>query len=275
MMKNSDIKNDVKRFLAQKAEREEVLWVSPVEMESATIETKEMTPPEGITTVNPPEKNVSEPVSQNDFSRGAPEPEPVIPQSGVLEDPFPLYKELGQFYSAIENCRKCPLSDSRTKIVLGTGDKNADLILVGEAPGAEEDKTGEPFVGRAGKLLDQILAAVDLERGKNVYIANILKCRPPNNRDPQSSEVHECEPHLVKQLQLIKPKLIVALGRIAAQTLLRTTDSLTNMRGKLHNYHGVPLLVTYHPAALLRNPNWKRPTWEDVQEMKKILDSKS
>ncbi|MCB2198273.1 uracil-DNA glycosylase [bacterium] len=213
-------------------------------------------------------------IDQTMADRGAPEPEPVIPTPGELENPFPSYTDLDAFNNAICNCQKCPLGKTRNKFVFGVGDPNADLLVIGEAPGADEDAKGEPFVGRAGKLLDQILGAVQLERGDGVYIANILKCRPPNNRDPLPAEVDECEPHLIKQIQLIKPKLILALGRIAAQTLLKTTLPLSKLRGKLHDYHGVPLMATFHPAALLRNPNWKRPTWEDVQEMKRILDEK-
>ncbi|MCB2210597.1 uracil-DNA glycosylase [bacterium] len=207
------------------------------------------------------------------WERGAPDPDYSATEDVfTLTDPFPEYSELDAFNQAIQGCQKCPLGATRQNFVFGVGDPNADLVLVGEAPGAEEDKIGQPFVGRAGKLLDQILAAVDLKRGDGVYICNILKCRPPNNRDPLPSEVHECEPHLLKQLQLLQPKLIVALGRIAAQTLLRTNESLTKLREQDLVYHGIPLIVTYHPAALLRNPNWKRPTWEDVQKMKRMLD---
>jgi DNA polymerase len=143
--------------------------------------------------------------------------------------------------------------------------------MIGEAPGADEDAQGEPFVGRAGQLLNKILEAVRFKR-EDVYICNILKCRPPNNRDPEAVEVDTCEPYLWKQLELIKPKIILCLGRIAAITLLRITDSLNNMRGKIYMYRGIKVLVTYHPAALLRNPHWKKPTWEDVQFLRKIYD---
>jgi DNA polymerase len=206
------------------------------------------------------------------YDRGAPETDVVVQQQQGLVDPFPAFEDLASFRRAISGCLKCPLGTSRTEFVFGVGDPEADLLLIGEAPGQEEDRQGEPFVGRAGQLLDKILAAVELERGKGVYIANILKCRPPGNRDPQPEEVAECEPHLVKQIQLIRPKLILALGRIAAQTLLRSKAPLSKLRGQEHDYHGVPLIVTFHPAALLRNPQWKRPTWEDVQWMKQRLD---
>ena len=172
--------------------------------------------------------------------------------------------DLDSFYNQIKNCTKCSLSNSRTKLVFGIGNPNADIVIVGEAPGKNEDLKGEPFVGRGGQLLDKILEAINLNR-KKVFILNVLKCRPPENRDPKPDEISECEPYLKKQLQLINPKLIVALGRIAGMTLLKTKDSLTNMRNKIHKYENIDLIVTYHPAALLRNPNFKKPTWEDFK----------
>ncbi len=180
-------------------------------------------------------------------------------------------KSLDELYDRICHCLNCPLGESRTHFVFGVGNPQADIVLVGEAPGAEEDLRGEPFVGRAGQLLNKILEAVNLKR-EEVYICNILKCRPPNNRDPLASEVAECEPYLHHQLKLIQPKLMLALGRIAAQTLLRTTESLTSLRARVHEYQGIPLMVTYHPAALLRNASWKRPTWEDMQKFRTLYD---
>ena len=168
-------------------------------------------------------------------------------------------------------CTKCRLGATRTKFVFGVGNPNADVMVIGEAPGADEDKQGEPFVGRAGQLLNKILEAINFKR-EEVYIANILKCRPPENRRPHPDEVEQCEPYLWKQIELIRPKFILALGLTAAQTLLKTTESLTQLRASVHDYHGVPLYVTYHPAALLRNPEWKRPTWEDVQKLRKAYD---
>ncbi len=178
---------------------------------------------------------------------------------------------LGELYEAIKDCHRCPLGDTRTHLVFGDGNEKADLMLVGEAPGRDEDLSGVPFVGRAGQLLHKILEAIHFKR-EDVYIANIIKCRPPNNRDPLPSEVEKCEPYLKKQIDIIQPKFILALGRIAGQTLLRTNASLSQLRGKVHNYHGIKLLVTYHPAALLRNPHWKRPVWEDVQFLRKLYD---
>jgi len=186
-------------------------------------------------------------------------------------EPWAGSSSLGELNSMICECRKCSLGATRTKFVFGVGNQKAEIVLIGEAPGADEDAKGEPFVGRAGQLLNKILEAIHFKR-EDVYICNILKCRPPNNRDPQPEEVRHCEPYLWKQLEIIKPKFILCLGRISAQVLLKTTDSLTKLRENVHDYRGIPLLVTYHPAALLRNPNWKRPTWEDVQKLRKMYD---
>jgi DNA polymerase len=166
--------------------------------------------------------------------------------------------------AAVPSCTACALHKSRTQTVFGVGDENADWLLVGEAPGAEEDQKGEPFVGQAGRLLDAMLAAIDLSRSTNVYIANVLKCRPPSNRNPDPSEVAQCSPHLQRQVDLIKPRLILAMGRFAVQTLLGTDASIASLRGKLHAYHGVPLIVTYHPAYLLRTLPDKAKAWQDL-----------
>jgi DNA polymerase len=168
-------------------------------------------------------------------------------------------------------CQNCPLGATRTKFVFGVGNPKATLMVIGEAPGADEDAQGEPFVGRAGQLLNKILEAVKFKR-EEVYIANILKCRPPNNRRPNPSEVEQCEPYLWRQIELIQPAIILCLGLTAAQTLLHTTASMGNLRTATHSYRNIPVIVTYHPAALLRNPGWKRPTWEDVQRLRKMHD---
>ena len=186
-------------------------------------------------------------------------------------EPWTSTESLSEFNSSICECQKCPLGSTRIKFVFGVGNPNAEVVLIGEAPGADEDAQGEPFVGRAGQLLNKILEAIHFKR-EEVYICNILKCRPPNNRDPLPEEVEQCEPYLWKQLDLIKPKIILCLGRISAQVLLKTADSLTKLRESVHDYRGIPLMVTYHPAALLRNPNWKRPVWEDVQKLRKMYD---
>jgi len=173
--------------------------------------------------------------------------------------------------AAVSGCVKCGLHKTRTQTVFGVGDENADWMLIGEAPGAEEDRLGDPFVGQAGKLLDNMLAAIGLSRRANVYIANVLKCRPPGNRNPTPEEVAQCSPHLLQQIELIKPKLIVAMGRFAAQTLLETSASIASLRGRVHQYAGVPLIVTYHPAYLLRTLEDKAKTWEDLLFAKKVM----
>jgi DNA polymerase len=164
----------------------------------------------------------------------------------------------------VKDCQLCELAKTRTQTVFGVGDPNADWLFVGEAPGSEEDRRGEPFVGAAGQLLDSMMAAIRIKRGDNVYIANVLKCRPPGNRDPQPEEVRQCDAYLKRQVALIQPRLIVAMGRFAAQTLLESDASISSLRGKLHLYQGVPLIVTYHPAYLLRNLNDKAKAWEDL-----------
>jgi uracil-DNA glycosylase family 4 len=178
---------------------------------------------------------------------------------------------LDELNMQICTCTKCPLGHTRTKFVFGVGNPRATLMLIGEAPGADEDAQGEPFVGRAGQLLNKILEAIHFKR-EEVYICNILKCRPPNNRTPQAEEVEQCLPYLRKQIELIRPRMILCLGLVAAQNLLGTTESLTRLRGRVLKFEGIPVMVTYHPAALLRNPNWKRPTWEDVQAARKLHD---
>jgi len=175
--------------------------------------------------------------------------------------------DLKLFNSSICQCKKCPLGRTRINFVFGAGNPQADIVFVGEAPGEKEDLEGVPFVGRAGKLLDKILAAIELSRD-DIYICNVLKCRPPKNRDPLPSEVDLCEPYLKTQLSLINPKLVVALGRIAACTILKTKEPLKNLRNQIFKYEGIDLLVTYHPAALLRNPNFKIPAWEDFKLIK-------
>jgi DNA polymerase len=166
--------------------------------------------------------------------------------------------------SAVAACEACALCRTRTNTVFGVGDERAEWVIVGEAPGAEEDARGEPFVGQAGRLLDSMLAAIGLRRGEDVYIANVLKCRPPGNRNPEPFEVAQCSPHLVRQIELIRPKLVLAMGRAAAQLLLNTDASIASLRGRLFRYQGVTTIVTYHPAYLLRNLPDKAKAWEDL-----------
>jgi uracil-DNA glycosylase family 4 len=175
--------------------------------------------------------------------------------------------------SAVSGCTACGLCKTRNNTVFGTGDESADWMLVGEAPGAEEDERGEPFVGQAGRLLDSMLAAIGLKRGENVYIANVLKCRPPGNRNPDPAEVRQCAPHLARQIELVQPKVVVALGRFAAQMLLESDASIGSLRGKALRYRGVPAVVTYHPAYLLRNLPDKAKAWEDLCFARKAVAS--
>ena len=164
----------------------------------------------------------------------------------------------------VRDCTACKLRAGCTQTVFGVGDENADWLFVGEGPGADEDAQGEPFVGQAGKLLDNMLMAIRLKRGNNVYIANIVKCRPPGNRNPEADEIAACLPYLQRQIELIQPKMIVALGKVASNALLGKDATLASLRGKLHDYRGIPLIVTYHPAYLLRSPSEKAKAWQDL-----------
>jgi uracil-DNA glycosylase family 4 len=205
---------------------------------------------------------------------------PAIPGPGLtIEAPPPTglgaelvkLKTLEEVAERIRSTFCCDLCPSRKNAVPGEGDPHARLMLVGEGPGATEDQTGRPFVGQAGQLLDSILEAIDVPRNK-VYITNIVKCRPPQNRKPLPDEVASCIPYLYRQLELIRPKVILALGGTAGESLLGVKKSLGELRNKVHTFHGIPLVVTYHPAALLRNPNWKKPTWDDVRIARQLLD---
>ena len=170
-------------------------------------------------------------------------------------------------------CTTCKLCSTRSTVVFGEGNPNADLLVVGEAPGAEEDRTGRPFVGRAGKLLDTLLASIGFPR-ESVYICNVLKCRPPGNRNPEPDEVEACLPFLRRQIEMVGPKAILTVGAFPAHALLGSTAPIGRLRGGVHSYHGVPLVPTYHPAALLRNPAWIRPVWEDLQRLRTTLDER-
>ncbi len=171
-----------------------------------------------------------------------------------------------------EGCQRCRLAKGRTRVVFSDGNPQARLMVVGEAPGANEDRTGLPFVGQAGKFLDLLLAAVDLSRKDSVYICNVLKCRPPGNRDPMGDEIELCSPFLKRQIALVAPEVILAVGTFAAQLLTGTNRPLGKLRGSVYAYEGVPLVVTYHPAALLRNAGWIRSTWDDLQLLREVMD---
>jgi uracil-DNA glycosylase family 4 len=187
---------------------------------------------------------------------------------GPTSDPA---AELEGFRDQICTCMNCSLGQTRHSFVFGTGNPQAGIMFIGEAPGADEDRQGVPFVGKAGQLLTKIIEAIHLKRD-DVYICNMLKCRPPNNRDPLPEEIAECEPYLKRQIEIVKPKIICTLGRIATQAILRTTGPMRALRGKLHQYEGIPVIVTYHPAALLRNPSLKRDAWEDVKWLRREYD---
>jgi DNA polymerase len=219
-------------------------------------------------------------MAAKDAKASAPEPpadaEPGLtvgtPSHELFGGQMALLDSVDKLAAHVASCTRCPLYSTATNPVPGEGNPDADFMCVGEAPGATEDETGRPFVGAAGQLLTKILSAIDLKR-EDVYICNVLKHRPPGNRNPRPEEVTACSPYLIRQIELIRPKVILALGTFAAQTLLDTKLSIGKLRGQVHRYYGVPLVVTYHPAALLRNPGWKRPTWEDVQLARRILDS--
>jgi uracil-DNA glycosylase len=195
------------------------------------------------------------------------------------QGPAPIRRmTLEEVREELGECTRCKLHRHRTQIVFGVGDSKARLVFVGEAPGADEDAQGEPFVGRAGQLLTKIIGAMGMRR-EDVYICNIIKCRPPNNRTPETDEVLACQPFLLKQLQAIGPHFICALGGPATQTLLQTKEAISRLRGKFYDFHGIPLLATYHPAFLLRNPHEKKTVWEDMKllmrEMQKSGDVSS
>jgi uracil-DNA glycosylase family 4 len=202
-------------------------------------------------------------------------PEDPAASSGAEGTPLTFAKNAAEALKAVRadigDCTRCKLhAMGRRQIVFGVGNPEADLMFVGEAPGADEDIQGIPFVGRAGQLLTKIIEAIDLKR-EDVYIANVIKCRPPGNRNPEQDEVETCEPFLFQQIDLIKPKVIVALGKFAAQALLRTLDPISRLRGRVYNYRGAKLVPTFHPAYLLRNPASKRETWEDMKVVRKLL----
>ena len=197
-------------------------------------------------------------------------PPPVASRPGVAVTGEVALLDWAALQQRVANCTACGLHSTRTQTVFGVGNINAQWMVIGEAPGADEDRQGEPFVGRAGKLLNEMLRALGLRR-EDVYIANVLKCRPPNNRDPLPAEVEQCEPYLKRQVELIQPKIILAVGRIAAQNLLQTDITIGKLRGQQFTYRGIPLVVTYHPAYLLRSPAEKRKAWDDLRFARGVL----
>jgi len=247
--------------------------------EDSSVPSAKQTPasPEPSTT---PDDASSDPMPNKDLFGNRtrpPEEDPTLPpweriDALVPEDaPYKNAETLDEVEQYLADTVLVPIDEDRENPVFGVGDPHADLVIIGEAPGRDEDKKGEPFVGRAGTLLDKILDAINFER-EDIYITNILKSRPPRNRDPHEEEVDAHLPILYKQLALIRPKIILAVGKVAGNTLLDRSSSLSNLRDKEHDFYGTPLMVTYHPAALLRNSQWKRPTWEDVKLLRTRYD---
>lgn len=279
-----------RRYLAQQIELggSEVFLERPADL---VARNESMVPPEGKLVVRSPSEGPSAPAGEGEGNADAPragaadEPKwkrgaPPVPGPGLHIETPPaslLGNDLSSLTSIEEVAERirttacCELCVHRLHAVPGEGDPRAKLMLVGEGPGANEDATGRPFVGQAGKLLDGILEAIDVPR-KTVYITNIVKCRPPQNRKPLPDEIAACLPYLHRQLELIRPKVILALGGTAGEALLGVRKSLGELRSKVHTFNGTPLVVTYHPAALLRNPNWKKPTWDDVRIVRQLLD---
>lgn len=219
-----------------------------------------------------PISNVSADAKYNTQQAGAVTPStPIKPE---IPEYLLAISSLDELHDKICNCMACPLGKTRRNFVFGTGNPNADILIIGEGPGAEEDAQGKPFVGRSGQLLTKIIEAIKFTRDE-VFIANIVKCRPPENRRPEVNEIDACEPYLKRQIDLIKPQFILALGLTAVDTLFKKKHKMGDIRGKLQNYHGIPTLATYHPAALLRNPNLKRDTWEDVKFLRRLYDEKN
>ena len=283
---NEDTLSEVRRYLTDLMVFEGGKFVVPIEVKAEEIVApvgEEVAPPQAaepiIGQMAPAEEIVAAVRKEADAdAMDLPTPATAIVAEadgkapGQAEDPIADDgNALEIFRQQICDCSKCSLCSTRQNFVFGAGNSAAGIMFVGEAPGADEDRQGEPFVGAAGQLLNKIISAMDLRR-EDVYICNILKCRPPNNRDPQPDEIEQCEPYLKRQIELIQPKVICTLGRFAAQTLLRSSDSMGHMRGQSHQYEGIPLVATYHPAALLRNAQWKRPTWEDMKRVRQIYD---
>ena len=255
-------------------------WRAALREAGATPEPPKQTPQEPAMKSRTPKEAVHVPATEPPADMASLEsPIEGVPTGIVIRgasralfgDPAAKLGTLAEIAEVVAGCTRCPLYATAKNPVPGVGDPDADFMIVGEAPGANEDEQGEPFVGQAGQLLNKIIGAIGLTRD-DVFIANVLKHRPPGNRNPLPEEVIACSPYLVRQIELIRPKVILALGTFAAQTLLDTKLTIGKLRGQVHRYYGVPLVVTYHPAALLRNPSWKRPTWEDVQLARRILD---
>ncbi len=252
MDERGDVRSELVRYLRQRIELGEAAWFLEHLSRERALELLRA----------PPSRSAS--------ARAAPAPAsaPLEAASGPAGSPAEAFVSLRQEVLA---CTLCRLAEGRKTVVFGEGDPEADLLVIGEAPGFQEDRSGRPFVGPAGQLLDKMLLAIGFHR-EEVFICNVLKCRPPDNRDPLPDEVASCRPYLRKQVELIAPKVICAFGRFAAQTLLNTDQSLGRLRESKHDFMGIPVIATYHPAALLRNTKWKRPAWEDLKLLRNIYD---
>ncbi len=275
----TDARELMSQYLTQRRQMGETAYMGIAGLQNANEQPASPTPAKSARAerAQPPQPT-TEVTGEPKWRRGAP---PIPPAGIVVPTPAtdlftgdPLAKhDLDQLGNVIRECTKCVLCEHRKQAVPGEGPMNAKLVVVGEGPGATEDDTGRPFVGRAGELLTDILKAIRLPR-ETVFICNIVKCRPPNNRKPLQEEIDACVPYLYRQLEIIKPAVILAMGGTAAETLLGTKQSLGSLRNRVHEFRGTPLIVTYHPAALLRNPNWKKPTWDDVRIARQLLDQR-
>ena len=240
-------------------------WAQPVSQSDAA-QSAFVAPEQSAQLSKPQEEPVAEPLEIDRSDRPGAQTE-IASLAIPTEEPSVMASvhTLEELRTEIGDCQRCRLCEKRNSIVFGVGNPNAEIVFVGEGPGYEEDKQGEPFVGRAGQLLTQIITKGMQMQREDVYIANVVKCRPPENRNPEPDEIAACEPFLLKQLELIKPRVIIALGKFAAQTLLQDTTPITRLRGKWQSYHGIKLMPTLHPAYLLRNPKEKRLVWEDIK----------
>lgn len=252
------------KFLRQ---QKEIYGAFSVDLETKSEKTSEQGQQETLSSDG--ETKVEE--SESDYSTHSKPKEHEKTKELSAKEKIDACENLEELKALCETAEELKTDLEGTNLVFGVGDPDADLMIVGEAPGYNEDQQGEPFVGKAGQLLDKIMDAIDFKR-EEIYIANILKHRPPNNRDPKPEERQRSLPFLVRQIELIDPKIILCVGRVSATTLLDKDTSLSNLRKKSHSFHGRELMATYHPAALLRNPNWKRPTWEDIQKLRKRYD---
>ena len=258
--------------LPRKVERIPVREVAP---QSSAPRPTAPAPPAPVAATPASERPTPPPPRRATTALSALAPQGLVVGGGDVElfgGPITRAASLDEIAEMVRTCTRCPLYATAINPVPGEGSPTAQLMCIGEAPGATEDETGRPFVGQAGKLLTDILRAIKLSR-EEVFIANVMKHRPPGNRNPVPDEITACSPYLLRQVELIRPRVILALGTFAAQTLLDTKVAIGKLRGLMHWYHGTPLIATYHPAALLRNPGWKKPTWEDVKLVRRILDS--